>query len=117
MGSTAREHIAQPIAHTIYENLRFVKGSATILHFVLYEICLRVTFKLSLAGRTAKIEVSTVISAAMPCRCYFYYHTTNRVPGGFGSACSMGVTLKSRTSAKRLSETMTGESPKVQHAS
>jgi len=50
---------------------------------VLHEIFLGATFKLPFAGRTAKIEVSTIISTAMQGSSYSYYHTTDGVYSGF----------------------------------
>jgi len=60
------------------------------LPFVLYEIFLGTMFKQPFAGRTAKIELSTVIGTVMPGSCYFYYHTTDGVYSGFGySRCGV----------------------------
>jgi hypothetical protein len=61
--------------------------------FVLYEVFLWVVFKQPLAGRTAEIEVATVVNAAMPRRGCFHYHTTHRVDSGIGNRNIVLMTL------------------------
>ncbi len=51
---------------------------------MLHEIFLGATFKKPLAGRTAKIELSTIVGTVMPGSCCFNYHTTDGVYSGFG---------------------------------